>query len=97
MNHHIKVSLLLVFLCCIIAAPGQNLRSFTVDDTGDALFLTPLIEVGAIDLARSLAQVGPLPGDDGLWSYAGFLTVNKTYNSNLYFWFFPAEAGGLLK
>ncbi|KAI2545335.1 carboxypeptidase vitellogenic like, partial [Homo sapiens] len=24
-------------------------------------------------------------------SYAGFLTVNKTYNSNLFFWFFPAQ------
>ena len=25
-------------------------------------------------------------------SFAGFFTVNKTYNSNLFFWFFPAKA-----
>jgi len=24
-------------------------------------------------------------------SYAGYLTVNKKYNSNLFFWFFPAK------
>lgn len=24
-------------------------------------------------------------------SYAGYFTVNKEYNSNLFFWFFPAE------
>lgn len=24
-------------------------------------------------------------------SYAGYLTVNKTYNSNMFFWFFPAQ------
>lgn len=24
-------------------------------------------------------------------SYAGYFTVNKEYNSNLFFWFFPAK------
>ena len=28
-----------------------------------------------------------------LTSYSGFLTVNKTANSNLFFWYFPAENG----
>lgn len=27
---------------------------------------------------------------DGFESYSGFLTVNKKYNSNLFFWFVPA-------
>ena len=26
-------------------------------------------------------------------SYSGFITVNRTTNSNLFFWFFPAENG----
>ena len=26
----------------------------------------------------------------GRKSYAGFFTVNETYNSNMYFWFFPS-------
>ena len=28
-------------------------------------------------------------------SYSGFITVNKTTNSNLFYWFFPAENGNL--
>lgn len=31
-----------------------------------------------------------LPGSS-IESYAGYFTVNETYNSSLYFWFFPAE------
>lgn len=39
--------------------------------------------------ARKLSLVGDLPGAN-VKSYAGYLTVNKKYNSNLFFWFFPA-------
>ncbi|KAG7271273.1 hypothetical protein CRUP_034746 [Coryphaenoides rupestris] len=60
-------------------------------DPGKALFLTPYLEKGALDEARKLSLVGPLPGAN-VKSYAGYLTVNKEYNSNLYFWFFPAQA-----
>lgn len=40
--------------------------------------------------ARKQSLVGPLPGAS-VKSYAGYLTVNNKYNSNLYFWFFPAQ------
>jgi len=62
-------------------------------DPGDPLFLTPYIEKGDIDHARQLAKVGPLNGTSEP-SYAGFLTVNKTFNSNMFFWFFPSQTGG---
>lgn len=39
--------------------------------------------------ARELSLVEDLPGAN-VKSYAGYLTVNKQYNSNLFFWFFPA-------
>ncbi|KAI4885755.1 hypothetical protein NFI96_011050 [Prochilodus magdalenae] len=42
--------------------------------------------------ARKLSLVGPLPGAS-VKSYSGYLTVNKSYNSNLFFWFFPAQVG----
>ncbi|KAF3691829.1 putative serine carboxypeptidase CPVL [Channa argus] len=58
-------------------------------DPGSPLFLTPYLEKGAIDEARKLSMVGDLPGAN-VKSYAGYLTVNKNYNSNLFFWFFPA-------
>ncbi|KAI3360949.1 hypothetical protein L3Q82_013157, partial [Scortum barcoo] len=58
-------------------------------DPGTPLFLTPYLEKGAIDEARRLSLVGRLPGAN-VKSYAGYLTVNQKYNSNLFFWFFPA-------
>uniref|UniRef100_A0A6J0SQL2 Probable serine carboxypeptidase CPVL n=1 Tax=Pogona vitticeps TaxID=103695 RepID=A0A6J0SQL2_9SAUR len=58
-------------------------------DPGKPLFLTPYIESGKTEEGRQLSMVGPLPGAN-VKSYSGYLTVNKTYNSNLFFWFFPA-------
>ncbi|KAK7886255.1 hypothetical protein WMY93_025876 [Mugilogobius chulae] len=58
-------------------------------DPGSPLFLTPYLEKGAIDEARKLSLVGELPGHN-VKSYAGYFTVNKKYNSNLFFWFVPA-------
>ncbi|RXN33407.1 putative serine carboxypeptidase CPVL [Labeo rohita] len=59
-------------------------------DPGKPLMLTPYLEAGKIEEAKKLSLVGPLPGAD-VKSYSGYLTVNKTYNSNLFFWFFPAQ------
>ncbi|XP_017877613.1 venom serine carboxypeptidase [Ceratina calcarata] len=58
-------------------------------DVGSPLFLTPLIESGKIDEARIKAAVQHKEMND-VNSYAGYLTVNKAYNSNMFFWFFPA-------
>lgn len=52
-------------------------------------FLTPLIENGKIEEARAKALVQHKEMGD-ISSYSGYLTVNKEYNSNLFFWFFPA-------
>ncbi|XP_077019024.1 putative serine carboxypeptidase CPVL isoform X2 [Tamandua tetradactyla] len=59
-------------------------------DVGEPLFLTPYIENGKILEGQELGLVSPFPGST-LKSYSGYLTVNKTYNSNLFFWFFPAQ------
>lgn len=60
------------------------------EDVGEPLFLTPLIENGKIEEARKKASVEHK--EMGLVnSYAGYLTVNKEYNSNLFFWFFLAK------
>lgn len=60
-------------------------------DVGDPLFLTPLLEAGKIKEARTLSHVrlGHRHGH----SFSGFFTVNKQYNSNLFFWFFSARTG----
>ncbi|XP_014212799.1 venom serine carboxypeptidase [Copidosoma floridanum] len=59
-------------------------------DVGNPLFLTPIIESGDINKARELASVQHKAMKD-VSSYAGYFTVNKEYNSNLFFWFFPAQ------
>ncbi|XP_011880871.1 PREDICTED: venom serine carboxypeptidase [Vollenhovia emeryi] len=59
------------------------------EDAGAPLILTPLIENGKIDEARSKAVVQHKEMGD-ISSYSGYFTVNKEYNSNLFFWFFPA-------
>lgn len=56
----------------------------------DALFLTPLIEAGSLSEAKALSKVGALPADVQITSYAGYITVNKDFNSNLFFWFVPS-------
>ena len=67
-------------------------RNHYDQDNSSALFLTPFIKSGQLAEGRRLAQVGVLPGGAPaqVKSYAGFLTVNSSYNSNLYFWFFEA-------
>lgn len=71
---------------------SQRVSGLNGVDPGSPLFLTPYLERGAIDEARKLSLVGDLPGGDkSVKSYAGYLTVNKKYNSNLFFWFFPAH------
>jgi vitellogenic carboxypeptidase-like protein len=62
------------------------------DDPGEPLFLTPYLESGQIDQARNLSRVNLQP-DYSYPSYSGYLTVNKTHESNLFFWFFPSQNG----
>ncbi|XP_034144526.1 probable serine carboxypeptidase CPVL [Esox lucius] len=99
----LKETLFVVLLCAFLeAAQSRGCSSFFCRksqrlsllskgaDPGSPLFLTPYLEKGNIEEARKLSLVGPLPGAN-VKSYAGYLTVNKKYNSNLYFWFFPAQ------
>lgn len=79
----------LVLTCCAVSIYAEQLNDG--DPTGQPLYLTPLIKAGKIAKAREAAKVPLTVEGKQVESYAGFLTVNSTYNSNLYFWFFPAE------
>lgn len=52
------------------------------------MILTPLIQEGKVKEAKRAARVDS-KHFLGFKSYSGFLTVNETYNSNLFFWYFP--------
>lgn len=59
-------------------------------DLGEPLFLTKLIENGQIDKAQKDARVYHHEMTN-IISYAGFLTINKTYNSNIFFWYIESQ------
>ncbi|CAH1392267.1 unnamed protein product [Nezara viridula] len=79
------------YSCHAFFKPYPKFRSIpSIEDAGDPLFLTPYIEEGRIQEGQEAAKV-KLSGTN-VTSYSGYLTVNKTFNSNLFFWFFPSEA-----
>ncbi|CAH1392266.1 unnamed protein product [Nezara viridula] len=79
------------YICHAFLNPYPKFRSIaSTGDAGDPLFLTPYIEEGRIQEGQEAAKV-KLPGTN-VTSYSGYLTVNKTFNSNLFFWYFPSEA-----
>ncbi|KAH7951188.1 hypothetical protein HPB52_006245 [Rhipicephalus sanguineus] len=57
---------------------------------GERLLLTPLINAGNLEEAKSSSKVGPIGADYEVPSYSGYITVNPQYNSNLFFWFVPS-------
>ncbi|XP_065202376.1 venom serine carboxypeptidase-like [Planococcus citri] len=59
-------------------------------ECGEPLILTPLIKKGEINLAREKSYVKPLLPN--IFSHSGFLTVNESTNSNLFFWFFKQSS-----
>lgn len=58
-------------------------------DPGKPLYLTPLIEKKLIKEAQAAALVN-FSEFQNVKSYSGYLTVDKRFQSNLFFWFFPA-------
>lgn len=59
-------------------------------NNGNPLFITPYLEAGKIKEARTAARVNH-SRIVGFESYTGFFTVDKRYNSNMFFWYFPAK------
>lgn len=67
---------------------GRGRASF---DSGSPLLLTPFIDDNKVEEARDAARVDSDYLLPDMESYAGYLTVNKEYNANLWFWYFPVS------
>ncbi|XP_047999679.1 venom serine carboxypeptidase-like [Leguminivora glycinivorella] len=76
-------------LLCLQDVTGARLLVTDNPGPGEPLFLTPYIERGDIKEARRLARV-TVNDSLNVESYAGFFTVNKAYDSNQFFWYFPS-------
>src|SRR5688572_10687764 len=55
------------------------------------LILTELIAENRIHEAQNLSKVTQLQDTPSFESHSGFLTVNKSTNGNLFFWFFQHD------
>ena len=60
---------------------------FSLADVGEPLYLTPLLKAGRFKEAQKRARVENL---SVIPSYSGFFTVNKKYESNIFFWYIPS-------
>lgn len=70
----------------------KKIKSLEVSgDPGKPLYLTPLIEKKLIKEAQTAALVN-FSEFQNIKSYSGYLTVDKGFQSNLFFWFFPAAS-----
>ncbi|XP_054157696.1 venom serine carboxypeptidase-like [Oppia nitens] len=77
----------LVLIIIVFSITKYNVNS---EDIGKPLLLTPLIESGRIRAAQQASLVTGLPDAPNITSYSGYLTVNKKFKSNMFFWYFPA-------
>uniref|UniRef100_A0A1B0D2X8 Carboxypeptidase n=1 Tax=Phlebotomus papatasi TaxID=29031 RepID=A0A1B0D2X8_PHLPP len=97
MEIKLRVLLLLFLLIASVSAvflnPYPKIASHSPksdEDTGEPLFLTPYLEWGKVSLAQNLSFVSH-PKLNWIESHSGYFTVDKKYNSNMFFWFFRAK------
>lgn len=80
---------ILEFLLWIVTGLASVINRNKVDpsDVDNPLFLTHLIKSGKFEMARNKSRVVWLPNAVEVENYSGYLTVNETFNSNIFFWF----------
>lgn len=78
--------------CFLVNGLNHNygIRNFFAVEEEPPLILSPLISEGKIKEAQNKAAVTNLMPDD-VKSFSGFLTVDSTCQSNMFFWFFPSQ------
>ena len=79
-------------LLCLMSMPFVTVEACNKANNGP-LMLTPFIENGDLETGRHRARVkDPINGIGSLpfESYSGYITVNESSGSNMFFWFFPA-------
>lgn len=72
--------------------PSSESDSSEAGDDNEPLYVSEYIERGELEFAREKSRVfDPRLVALGINSYSGYVTVDKKYNSNIFFWYFPAQ------
>ena len=74
---------------CQTLYPKLYSKTFDPSVVGESLYLTDYLDESKREEGANKARVDNVLQSE--ISYSGFLRVNNTYNSSLFFWFFPAR------
>ena len=75
---------------CQTLYPKLYSKTFDPSSVGESLFLTDYLDESKREEGANKARVDNVLQSE--ISYSGFLRVNDTHNSSLFFWFFPARS-----
>ena len=75
---------------CQTLYPHVYSKTFDPSSVGESLFLTDYLDESKREEGASKARVDNVLQSE--ISFSGYLRVNNTYNSSLFFWFFPARS-----
>ncbi|KAG0412554.1 hypothetical protein HPB47_010313 [Ixodes persulcatus] len=70
----------------------EKKKDFIMLSRNDSLYLTPYIEQERIQEALTESRVGLFKNKVGAEAYSGYITVNKEYDSNLFFLYIRAKS-----
>ena len=85
-----KEIICLVSIYFLGSVAGSFSIKYDAEELGDPLILTPFIENSDIIEAQEKALVHHEEMAN-VKSYAGYVTIDKRYNSNMFFWYFPSH------
>lgn len=91
-----NLGFLLIALCALQDVNSHYFHRFKTirrpvpRDAEDPLILTPMIEAGQVEEARNAALVS-YADFKNVVMYSGYLQVDKEFDNNLFFYFFPSE------
>lgn len=74
--------------------PPSNVKTDSTSSAGEPLFVSQYLDQPELarELSRTKVCASPLCQSDP-YSYSGFITVDKKYDSNMFYWFFEAQNG----
>ena len=84
------------FMASIIIYKHYNVFRINIIVNRNVFSILIPIRRNRLSEEQTLTEVRGLTNTEHIASYSGFFTVDRNYNSNLFFWFFPSTVSLLL-